>query len=305
MKNLKRLGLFAVAGTLVLSACNKKEFLDETTLTENQTEASSQLNAVYNRTVNYTVVVTNQRESNFRSAEGVAGATVAISVDGTVQTATTDANGQAAFTGLRYGAAAVTVSAPNHTTANFVVDFTAGVDEDVDNHTQRTASTMVTLLPTAGLGEATLTGQLASDRDFTNTGYEVLPDDAGASLFARVNFNNFDANGNSGSIGHNHGGSGRVTDFYYEGLRAATTQQLNDNASRRYSMTLPATAYGLNIQVWSNPYVGTLINFAGDAEPNTTFTQNGSAGTNGVNVLFTGDVFAGETYVRDLFYDAL
>lgn len=304
MKNLKKLGLFAVAGTLVLSACNKKEFIDTTNETRTDNDTESYLSAVYNRTVNYTVVVASQKESSFRSENGVAGATVAVAVDGEVKTATTDASGQATFTGLKYGSATVTVSAGGHTTANFVVDFTQGVGNNVDNHSQRSASTLVKLLPTANLGTATLTGVLDSRRDDQAPAneFQVVPDDAGASLFARVSFQNYDG-GNSGNsdLAANHGGAGRITDFYYEGLRAATTQALNNNSGRRFTMTLPATAYGLAIQVWAAPFTATFTDGAGDTFPNSKFRVSGGD-ANGVFSVFNGTAYTGETYIRNLRY---
>ena len=303
MKNLKKLGLFAVAGTLVLTACNKKEFINTTNETDTQNYTNSNLTAVYNRTVNYTVVVTSQKESSFRSENGVAGATVAVAVDGEVKTATTDASGQATFTGLKYGSAAVTVSAGGHTTANFIVDFTTSVNSNVDNHSQRSAATLVTLLPTANLGTATLTGTLDSRRDLQAPAneFQVVPDDAGASLFARVNFENFNAGGSGSGLAASHSGAGRVTDFYYEGLRAATTQALNNNSGRRYTMTLPATAYGLAIQVWATPFTATLTDAGGNTFPNTKF-RAGAGGTHGEFTVFSGTAYTGETYIRNLRY---
>ena len=304
MKNIQKVGFLALAGLLTFSACKKKENLFTETNTLNQTSTSSGLTAVYNRTINYTVLVTNQREGNFRSAEGVAGATVAVAVDGEVKTATTDANGQAVFTGLKYGSAAVSVSAAGHTAAHYIVDFTAGVGAgQVDNHTQRTASTLVKLLPVANLGTAVLRGKLEAERDATSTDAELLPDDAGAALVARVDFNNFDATGSQGGLGFNHNGAGRITERYYEGIRGTQTFPLNNNGSRNYSITIPATAYGLSIEVYANPFIG---NFVESASITRTVTYNASGvafGEFSPIQIFSKTVYPGGVYLRDITYN--
>lgn len=302
MKYIQKVGLFAVAGLLAFSACKKENTFEENN-TINRTTDSSQLNAVYNRTVNYTVLVTNQREGSFRSAEGVAGATVAVSVDGTVQTATTDANGQAVFTGLKYGSAGVTVSAPSHTAAHYIVDFTSGVDEDVDNHTQRTASTLVRLLPVADLGTATLRGRVEVERDATQADLEALPENA-TSFTARVNFFNFDGNGSSTGAGGSHNGAGRITEFYYEGVRGTQNFPIPTAAgSRDYSITLPATAYGLSVQVWANPYIGTYTPNVGDPETRTFNLANTNNNQTSPRQLFSGTAYPGAVYVRNAVYN--
>ena len=303
MKNLKALGLLAVAGVLTMTACRKREYI----YTNNDTRFNSELEAVYDRTVNYAVQVTSQRESGFRGATAVAGATVAVSVGGEIRTATTDASGLAVFSGLRAGSAAVTVSAGSHTTAHYIVNLNATpvtAGGNVDTHSERSAATMVRLLPVSGLGTSTLRGRLEAQRDLTAPGLETVPDDVNASLVARVNFNNFDNNGSGGNIGFSHSGDGSIEDFYYEGLMGTTSQALNSNSSRTYSMTLPATAYGIGVEVLANPYTGNLVLNATDTEPRI-FVANNAGTSASPATIWNGTSYTGEVYITNITYNSL
>jgi hypothetical protein len=144
---------------------------------------------------------------------------------------------------------------------------------------------------------------LEAERDLTSTGLETVPDDAGATLIARVNFNNFNngPSANSGSLGFTHSGDGRVVQFYYEGLAGTTSQALNNNASRTYTMTMPATAYGLFVEVYANPYVANLVVNSSTTE-SRTFSTNGTSNPASV---WSGNAYTGAVYVRNLTYNAL
>lgn len=301
MKNLaSKIGFLALAGAVVFTSCDKKEFIYTETNNNTNNNNNSNLDAVYDRTVNYSIVVTAQKESDFRSPAGVEGASVTVSVDGANETVTTGADGIATFDGIKAGLVAVSVSKADWTTANFVVDLTSGNvtgNGDIDNHSERSAATLVTLLQTKNLGTSTLAGTLEIEDDQNgNVESESLP--AGiATLTARVNFNNYNTNGSSGGLGASHSGYGRVVEFYYEGLMG--TRNFGIGGSDSYSVTLPASAYGLPVEVYSNPFMHDNEDFTGET---TVETFNNGGGNPNPVMIWGNDSYTGETYIRDLFY---
>ncbi|MCH2045617.1 MAG: hypothetical protein MK212_15990 [Saprospiraceae bacterium] len=298
-KITSKLGLLALAGTLAFTSCTKKELVQTETINSTDNNNNSNLTAVYDRTVNYSVLVTAQGESAFRSAEGVSEATVAVAVDGAVVTVTTGADGIATFSGIKPGAVTVSVTKAGWATVNYVVDLNDGLNsDDIDNHSERSAATMVTMMPTSGLGTSTFTGKLEIENNQNgNTDSETMPTGL-ATLTARVNFQDFDSNGNNNQYAHS--GYGQVTNFYVEGLRGITNAAIDGDS---YSITLPATAYGLPVEVFANPFRATNTDGTGTAETvtfNSDFAFNGS--TTPV-LLWNGNSHTGMTYVVDLFYN--
>lgn len=328
MKKLtSKLGLLALAGAIAFGSTScKKEFINsdttETTSTSTNTSTNQNWsgNAVYNRTVDYSVIVTSQTAGAFRSPQGVSGATVTLAVGGEIMAETTDANGVAKFSGLTYGIAAATVSASGHASVHFTANLEDSND-DIDNHTNRTASSIVTLVPVSGLGTATVKGKLeVDDKDDNSTGSTPLDDisplvaSMGATLTATVDFNSAgNGVGNSGSSWVVHAGLGTASNFYMEGIRASETTPLvstvgtvnSDDKEYTYSYTIPATAYGLDVELWANDFTGTFttINDAvpgpGTTSTNTysyTFSKTGNMSTS-----FTAH--PGEVFVWDIIYN--
>lgn len=297
-KTTSKLGFFALAGTLAFTACDKKEFIYTDNNTNNNTNNNSDLTAVYDRTVNYSVIVTGQEESNFRSPAGMDGATVVVSVDGANVSVTTDASGIASFQGLKAGLVSVSVSKDGWTSANYIVDLTNSNvtgSGDIDNHSERSAATMVTLLQTANLGTSTLTGKLEIEDDQTNGDSESMPTSL-ATLTARVDFNNHSSNGSSNGLGGSHTGYGQIVQFYYEGLMGTRNFSIDGDA---YSVTLPASAYGLPVEVYVNPFKHDNEDFGGNINEETF--NVGFAGGN-PTTIWANDSYTGETYITDLYY---
>ncbi len=121
-----------------------------------------------NRTINYTVLVVAGETSATTSyltksaveVTGAKGATVQVSVNGSVLSRTTDISGQATFTSLTAGLAAVTVELANHTTVDYLVDLYHVDSNMYDNETKRIASTKVIVFPTTGTGMITVSGKV-------------------------------------------------------------------------------------------------------------------------------------------------
>jgi len=300
MKKLaSKIGFLALASAVVFTSCDKKEFIYTETNNSTNNNNNSNLDAVYDRTINYSIVVTAQKESDFRSPAGVDGATVTVSVDGANETVTTGADGIATFDGIKAGLVAVSVSKADWTTANFIVDLTNGNvtgNGDIDNHSERSAATLVTLLQTKNLGTSTLAGTLEIEDDQNgNVDSESMPSGL-ATLTARVNFNNYNTNGSSGGLGASHSGYGKVVEFYYEGLMGTRNFSISGDS---YSVTLPASAYGLPVEVYSNPFMHDNEDFGGSV---TTETFNHGGGNPNPVMIWGNDSHTGETYIRDLFY---
>ena len=236
-----------VFASLFITSCTK----DNTNTITNR--------ANINRTIDYTVLVVAGETSLTNShatksaveATGATGATVQVAVNGTVLSKTTDASGQAAFTNLTAGLAAVTVTLANHTTVNYVVNLYHMDTILYDNEQKRIASTKVVLFPTSGTGMITVSGVVKMKTDvqvkfpdwatdnigavFVNTGAQYAPN--GTIITAEIassELNNYVT-----SIGTVQTG---VT---YEGATFTGTTDANGN----YSISVPSTANGLSISI--------------------------------------------------------
>lgn len=330
MKKLtSKLGLLALAGAIAFGSTScKKEFINTDTTsttsantnTNTSTNQNWQGNAVYNRTVDYSVIVTAQTAGAFRSPQGVSGATVTLAVGGEIMAETTDANGVAKFSGLTYGIASATVSASGHASAHFTANLEDS-NEDIDNHTNRTASSIVTLVPVTGLGTATVMGKLEVENIEDNSTGNTPIDDInplvstmGATLTATVDFNSAgNGVGNSGSSWVVHAGLGTASNFYMEGIRASETTALvstvgtvnSDDKEYTYSYTIPATAYGLDVDLWANDFTGpfTTINDAipGPGTTSTTTYANTYTANSGTNT-WSNTAHPGEVFVWNIMY---
>ncbi|MCP4439471.1 MAG: hypothetical protein GY810_11065 [Aureispira sp.] len=330
MKKLtSKLGLFALAGALAFGSTScKKELVTTETTTSTNTNTTSQDywsgDAVYNRTVDYSVVVTAQADGSFRSPQGVSGATVAVAVAGEVATATTDANGVAAFSGLTYGIASVSVSASGHASAHFTADLqdsNAGDNTHIDNHTNRTASTIVTMIPTSGLGTATVMGTLEMENLINNGANSYKNNEKTAPVTAKITGKVDFSSGSMGAANTNgylvHSGVGNVSELYVEGIKAAQTYDVttvvgsssNDgDEDHTYTFTVPATAYGLTVELVANDFTAVRSVKEDDFTTTTSTTDdrirvtdyNHTYSVN--NNTWSMSTYPGETYVWDLIY---
>lgn len=294
-----KIGFLALASVVVFASCDKTEHVYTETSSSTTNNSNSDLDAVYDRTVNYSVVVTGQKESDFRSPSGVDGAVVVVSVDGSNVSVTTGADGIATFSGIKAGLASVSISKADWTSASLIVDLTGtgvnGTGGDIDNHTERSAATLVTLMQIKNLGSSTLSGEIEieSDQD-GNTDSEVLGSSL-ATLTARVDFEG----GAQFSWGATHTGYGKIVQSYFEGLIGTSNFSI---AGSSYSITLPATAYGLPVEVLANPFKLTNEQ-VGDDELMTFNVGGVFNGLVNPTVIWSSDSKSGETYVRDLFYN--
>jgi len=296
-KFTSKIGFLALASAVVFASCDKKEYIYTETSNSTNNNNNSDLDAVYDRTVNYSVVVTGQKESDFRSPSGVDGAVVVASVDGSNVSVTTDASGIATFSGIKPGVISVSVTKADWTTVNMIVDLTGtgvnGTGGDIDNHTERSAATLVTLLQVKNLGTSTLSGELDMESDFTDSDTDgLIP---AASLTARVDFEGSAAS----TLGATHSGYGKILQFYYEGFMGTTNFNISGAS---YSVTLPASAYGLPVEVVANPFKATVDEGVDDVLRTMNVAGDMAGQTNPVTI-WSGDSETGEVYIRDLFYN--
>jgi hypothetical protein len=250
MKTFKLFGLisFAISG-LFLSSCTK-----DTTTTAPTTNI--------NRTVNYTVLVvagqssaTSSKSAKITTANqmGAQSATVQVSVGGKVISKTTDISGQATFTGLTAGLAAVTVSLANFTTVDYIVNLYQLDSAKYDNINTRVSSTKVVVFPLSGTGMVSVSGHvyMTSDVSVTFPAWAT-----GNTPFVLVNPNNVYAPTSTvimATIPNTEFkkyvtmiDGGILTDVTYEGISFTGTV---DN-SGSYSISVPSSAMGLLINIY-------------------------------------------------------
>jgi hypothetical protein len=305
MSPLRGLALASVA-TAVLSSCAKDEFTERQALSlelqklRAQREVDSlarvqqriyDINTLrYQRALDsldrinaggrvfYSVAVVSGSSGAFSSGrseevEGVAGATVSISQYGAVTTVTTPASGLATAE-LRSGAAAVVISAPNHTTVNYVVNLTPDGSTQIGtpgnvvrnapgNGTTVYVSNVMPLFQTGGANAATQMGTVRGlaliETNLTNDAPEIVTPallgtgtnlltaniDVNSAFMAR--YINNRAN-NSTTIPTNQGTNGWEGDVQRVVYETATSVATLD-ATGAYSVLVPATASGLPIRL--------------------------------------------------------
>lgn len=181
-----------------------------------------------NGNIYYTVQVV-AAENLTGKTDGLSGADVYANQNGVITKVTTDGSGQAAFN-LRNGNVAVSVVSNNHTTVNYIVqlDGTTGSAESY-------ASTIVAVFPLSGNGTATITGGAYAELDQTNTVRELAPDGTRVNAYIEQ----------SQLLGYlNHSLPGKLVRITYESSTFTSTVQAG-----RYTLTVPASARGLNLVV--------------------------------------------------------
>ncbi len=223
----------------------------------------------------YSVAVVSGSSTAFSTgrseeAEGVAGATVSVSQYGAVVTVTTPASGLATAE-MRSGAAVVVISAPNHTTLNYVVNLTpdgstqigtgSGINRNnPGNGTTVYVSNVMPLFQTGGANAATAMGTIRGlaliETNLTNdvpeavspailgTGTNLMTANIDVnSAFMTRYINNRLNNSAIPSIGA--GWEGDVQKVAYESATSVATLDATGN----YSVLVPATASGLPIRL--------------------------------------------------------
>jgi hypothetical protein len=224
------------------------------------------------RTINYTVLVVagetaatnSSTKKSAVEATGATGATVQVAVNGSVLSKTTDISGQAAFTNLTAGIAAVSVELANHTTVNYVVNLYHIDSMHYDNEKSRIFSTKVVVFPTSGTGMITVSGLVNMQSDirvefpnwafnstpyvFVSPGYEFAP--AGTVVTAVVSNSEF-----SKYVTSLDGGS--LTDITYEGI----TFTGSVDATGNYTISVPSTGMGLSVKIYV-PDVATTVSYS-------------------------------------------
>jgi hypothetical protein len=221
------------------------------------------------RTINYTVLVVAGETSATGSsasksatvATGAANATVDVAVNGTVLSKTTDVSGQATFTNLTAGLAAVTVTLAGHTTVNYIVNLYHIDTLHYDNEKQRISSTKVIVFPTSGTGMITVSGVVRYRNDVSVTF------NAWSYNNASYSFTSPATNVPSGTVITAEvpkselakyvtmlDGGGSLTDVTYEGVSFTATVDATGN----YSLSVPSTAMGLAITIRPVSFAGTV-----------------------------------------------
>lgn len=224
-----------------------------------------------NRTIDYTVLVVAGETSSTESSKkkstneitGATGAVVEVSVQGRVLSKTTDASGQATFSNLTAGLAAVTVNMANHTTVDYVVNLYSLDSAKYDNSTRRISSTKVVVFPTSGTGMITVSGMVKIQSDIrvtfpswarNNSPYTQSPDlelaPSGTVLTAIVPSTEF-----SKYVTMIDGGS--LTDVTYEGV----TFNGSVDATGNYGISVPSTGMGLSINILP-PKIATNLTYS-------------------------------------------
>lgn len=252
--------LFAVV-SLFLSSCSK----------DNTEQVRIIDRPKISRTIDYSVIVVAGEtaasyESFSKSAKettGATGAIVQVSVGGKVLSRTTDASGQATFTKLTAGLAAVTVTLTGHTTVNYVVNLYHVDSVMYDNEKSRIASTKVVVFPTTGTGMITVTGLVSMQSNIAvtfqpwaayNVPYTQSPEleyaPANTAIVAVVDNHEF-----SKYVTMRDGGV--LTDVTYEGVTFTGVV----DASGVYSISVPSTAMGLAIKILPQP-VATNVTYS-------------------------------------------
>ena len=176
------------------------------------------------------VVSANKMSGKNNATDGITGATVYTNQDGNVKKVTTDESGLAPFN-LRIGNVAVTIVYANHTTLNYIAKIDSGNDY---------ASTTAILFPTSGDGTATIKGAVKADLDVTNNSLENAPD--GTGITATIE--------SSQLLGYvTFTGAGKLVSVAYE-----TSSYKAAISGGSYSLTVPASAKGLNINITGDDF---------------------------------------------------
>ncbi len=183
----------------------------------------------------------------------VEGATVMVTnQNGTTTSATTDANGNAAFVDLEVGSYNVAVSSADHLDISYLVDF-GTVEEDV--HYERLSdgtivplpnseASKIALFPLSGEQTATIKGTVEIETDLTNNTPEVPQNiSIRANLDAAFNASHSDR----------EDGAGPNRTIFIEGSFSFTQGDIGvatvDNTTGEYSMQVPAGTDGTTLEL--------------------------------------------------------
>ena len=299
-KKLTLISLSLLAGIgLFLSSCTKDNGSTEQVRIIDRPNIS--------RTINYTVLVVAGETSStsggtYKSAvqtKGATGAKVTVSVNGSVLNKTTDASGQATFSNLTAGLAAVTVVLEGHTTVNYVVNLYHIDTLHYDNEKSRIVSTKVVVFPTTGTGMITISGlvKIQSNIEVTFATYatndapytqspELENAPSGTVITATIPNSEF-----SKYVTMIDGGT--LTDVTYEGVTFTGTV----DASGNYSISVPSTAMNLAIKLMP-PQIATDLTYSIKLYNTTDGTDQINATTNN-HILGTRTaryIFSAPTY---------
>ncbi|TXN35574.1 carboxypeptidase regulatory-like domain-containing protein [Flagellimonas hymeniacidonis] len=244
--------LTVLAFGILVTSC-KDDFTEEDLL-EQQKELSDEQAAenaaaiaLASSLLDYTV---NLHEDN----KPIAGATVSVTnqADGTVITATTDANGNAVFVDIKLGGHNVAVSAENISDFSYLVDFGKPVEgvhyQNINERIVPIESSEASKIEgfiVDGESTATIKGVVSIETDLTNSTSEVPQD-----ITIRANL---DAEVNAEHSGLESSGGGSFGSIYVLGSFTFTQGNIGvavvDNTTGEYSMQVPAGTDGTKIEL--------------------------------------------------------
>ncbi|WP_420322698.1 carboxypeptidase-like regulatory domain-containing protein [Flagellimonas sp.] len=184
----------------------------------------------------------------------VAGATVTLTnaSDGSTNTATTDANGNAAFVDIALGGHVVAIKSDDHLDISYIVDFGRATEnvhfERINDNIvpiETSEASKVELLALAGTQTATIKGKVEIETDLTNDLPEVPQ-----NIAIRANFDD-SFNASHTKVEYANGVSN--ASIYVDGSFTFTEGDIGvatvDNATGEYSMVVPATEEGTDIDL--------------------------------------------------------
>ncbi len=244
--------LTMLAFGILVTSC-KDDFTEEDLL-EQQKELSDEQAAenaaaiaLASSLLDYTV---NLHEDN----KPIAGATVSVTnqADGTVITATTDANGNAVFVDIKLGGHNVAVSAENISDFSYLVDFGKPVEgvhyQNINERIVPIESSEASKIEgfiVDGESTATIKGVVSIETDLTNSTSEVPQD-----ITIRANL---DAEVNAEHSGLESSGGGSFGSIYVLGSFTFTQGNIGvavvDNTTGEYSMQVPAGTDGTTVEL--------------------------------------------------------
>jgi hypothetical protein len=290
MKNLKViLQLFAIAFVVVIASSCRDEFTekDAIQLQSDAAAEAAQLDASLSLdqqramellrdslarvggVIQYTVSVVDAGDAIFFDGNGnsrikgtkaVAGAVVSVAQNGAIASVTTGADGLAFFDDMRIGNVAVNVAIPDFTDVNFVADLTpvglggSSVGDSPDYYDlaniTRNAATQIPVFPTAGANTTTISGRVTFESDLTNNTPEIPATNVVAVIDPACDFITSFIAPEGGAA--NEDQAGRVLRISYS---SAAVSAAVDATTGDYSLTVPASAMGLDILIGTSDLV--------------------------------------------------
>lgn len=194
------------------------------------------------RRVNYTVTVYNASVAAANTGgrteglTGLNGAEVSISVNGVVQTQSTDANGMVVFENVPQGSIAGTVTMTDFSTVHFVANL---YDYNDIEDPVISAGTLVPIFQLTA-NTATIEGRVTYEGDLLNDTEEIVPDGTVVSLNIDITDTDFILAYLSRDQGND---IGALTSIAFEGSFITTTTGGN------YSINVPSSPIGLEYKI--------------------------------------------------------